>query len=111
MTMLSVVLPAAITAALVLGASSTVLAASDTNKVSTAADALTGTNHQSSGRRYTGLERAAMQAARLPWQAPLGHRQPRAMDVPDKVMAFPSELSEQQLDRELDRRLVICRGC
>jgi hypothetical protein len=47
----------------------------------------------------------------LPWLAPVGHRQPHQADVPrhDAVSAWERE--QQQADRELDRKLIICRGC
>ena len=51
---------------------------------------------------------AAGETATRPWSAPVGHRQPRAMDIP------PS-LSAQTLDQEdisVDRKISgICRGC
>jgi hypothetical protein len=51
---------------------------------------------------------AAGETATKPWLAPVGHRQPRAVDVP------PS-LSLQSLDQEdiyVDRKISgICRGC
>jgi hypothetical protein len=42
--------------------------------------------------------------------APVGHRQPRAADVPqtDKTAV---ELLEERQQAELNRRLRICRGC
>jgi len=42
--------------------------------------------------------------------APVGHRQPRAADIPqtDKT---PTELLEERQQAELNRRLRICRGC
>jgi hypothetical protein len=40
------------------------------------------------------------------WQAPVGHRQPRAEDV---QLADP--LAPSPADQELDRALQICRGC
>ena len=42
--------------------------------------------------------------------APVGHRQPRAADIPqtDKT---PAELLEERQQSELNRRLRICRGC
>ena len=47
------------------------------------------------------------------WQAPVGHRQPRANDVTDAssmngVSTMPILDAE---DRELARKLRICRGC
>ena len=50
-----------------------------------------------------------VQETRLINEAPVGHRQPRARDVPSQS---PSEL--ERLTREdaaIDRKLVICRGC
>jgi hypothetical protein len=51
---------------------------------------------------------AAGETANKPWSAPVGHRQPRAVDIP------PS-LSPQTLDQEdiyVDRKISgICRGC
>ena len=40
--------------------------------------------------------------------APTGHRQPRAVDVPDKD-ASVSPVSPY--DQDIDRHLQICRGC
>jgi len=37
------------------------------------------------------------------------HRQPRAQDVPQGDANSPDAIKE--LDRELDRKLSICRGC
>ena len=56
-------------------------------------------------------DHAALAIGRPAWQAPAGHRQPRAGDVPvdAELSAFASE--QRRLDAELDRRLVICRGC
>ncbi len=51
---------------------------------------------------------AAGETATKPWPAPVGHRQPRAVDIP------PS-LSPQTFDQEdvyVDRKISgICRGC
>ena len=46
-----------------------------------------------------------------PWPAPVGHRQPRASDIPVNVQLSSAEREAQRLDRELDKKLVICRGC
>ena len=45
-------------------------------------------------------------------QAPVGHRQPRASDIPADAQqrTVPGE-ERSQLDRDLDRQLRICRGC
>jgi hypothetical protein len=46
-----------------------------------------------------------------PRSAPIGHRQPRAADVP--ADAPKDELAQriEQINRSLDRQLQICRGC
>jgi hypothetical protein len=46
-----------------------------------------------------------------PWLAPVGHRQPRLADVPQDDVLSASEREQRTLDEELDRKLVICRGC
>lgn len=48
---------------------------------------------------------------RLPWLAPVGHRQPRRADVPQHEAGSAGEQQQRQMDRELDRKLIICRGC
>jgi hypothetical protein len=47
----------------------------------------------------------------LPWLAPVGHRQPHRADVPQYQALSTWERQQQQRDQELDRRLIICRGC
>jgi hypothetical protein len=49
--------------------------------------------------------------SRLPWLAPVGHRQPHRADVPQPDVVSAWERQQRQFDRELDRRLIICRGC
>jgi hypothetical protein len=39
-------------------------------------------------------------------QAPVGHRQPRASDVPNE-----GNVARSQVDEEIDSKLKICRGC
>ena len=46
-----------------------------------------------------------------PWLAPVGHRQPTRVDVPQNEMQSAWERQQQVLDAELDRKLIICRGC
>jgi hypothetical protein len=46
-----------------------------------------------------------------PWPAPVGHRQPRAADVPTGLEKSESDEEQGRLDRELARKLQICRGC
>jgi len=47
----------------------------------------------------------------LPWLAPVGHRQPHQADVPKSEAVSAWERRQQQLDHELDRKLIICSGC
>jgi hypothetical protein len=47
----------------------------------------------------------------LPWLAPTGHRQPTRTDEPQDQVLSAWERQQQELDAELDRKLVICRGC
>jgi hypothetical protein len=49
--------------------------------------------------------------SRLPWLAPVGHRQPHQADVPRHEAVSAWEHQQQQFDQELDRKLIICRGC
>jgi hypothetical protein len=42
-------------------------------------------------------------------EAPVGHRQPRARDVPLKSPTEIERLAPE--DAAIDRKLVICRGC
>jgi hypothetical protein len=46
-----------------------------------------------------------------PWLAPTGHRQPARADVSQNAIPSAWEREQQVLDAELDRRLIICRGC
>jgi len=48
---------------------------------------------------------------RLPWQAPVGHRQPKLVEVPRNTQLAPFEAEQRRLDAELDKKLAICRGC
>ena len=56
-------------------------------------------------------------AARTPgmieaaWPAPLGHFQPRASDIPTGIPLSPSRAEQESLDRDIDEKLKICRGC
>jgi hypothetical protein len=49
--------------------------------------------------------------AQLPWLAPVGHRQPRRDDVPQDEAFAARERQQLRLNKELDQRLIICRGC
>ena len=42
-------------------------------------------------------------------EAPIGHRQPNATDVPNSVLRSEGERAED--DKKLDKELNICRGC
>jgi hypothetical protein len=53
----------------------------------------------------------AVLTSHLPWLAPTGHRQPGRADVPQEELLSAWERQQQDLDVELDRKLVICRGC
>lgn len=47
-----------------------------------------------------------------PWPAPVGHRQPRADQVPSEKDAAKANAAADKEDAELDRRIKsICRGC
>ncbi|WP_424627321.1 hypothetical protein [Bradyrhizobium sp. SYSU BS000235] len=50
-------------------------------------------------------------SAQKPWPAPVGHRQPRISDIPASAQLSSAELDEQRQDRELNAKLIICRGC
>ena len=56
-------------------------------------------------------EDRALPTSRLPWLAPVGHRQPRLAEVPRSEAVSTWERQQRQLDQELDRKLIICRGC
>src|SRR5262245_19292972 len=53
----------------------------------------------------------ALPTSRRPWLAPVGHRQPRLAEVPRHEAVSAWEQQQQQLEHELDRKLIICRGC
>jgi hypothetical protein len=47
-----------------------------------------------------------------PWPAPVGHRQPRADQVPSEKDNSSADAAMKREDAELDRKLKsICRGC
>jgi hypothetical protein len=68
-----------------------------------AAMAQTGSNTGSSG---------AANPSAMPREAPIGHRQPRASDVPsEKNLSNPNDPMNKE-DAALDRKIKsICRGC
>jgi hypothetical protein len=53
---------------------------------------------------------ASNETATRPWSSPVGHRQPRAVDIPPSISA-----SQQIIDQEdatVDRKIKgVCRGC
>jgi hypothetical protein len=49
--------------------------------------------------------------SRMPWLAPVGHRQPHQADVPQHEAVSAWERQQQQFDQEFDRKLIICKGC
>lgn len=60
---------------------------------------------------FISLLSPAHATAQLPWPAPVGHRQPHRADVPQPAAVSAWERQQLRFDQELDRRLVICRGC
>ena len=53
----------------------------------------------------------AVLTSHSPWLAPTGHRQPTRADVPQNEVLSAWERQQQDFDVELDRKLIICRGC
>ena len=53
----------------------------------------------------------AVLTSHSPWLAPIGHRQPTRTDALQNEGLSAWERQQQDLDVELDRKLVICRGC
>lgn len=53
----------------------------------------------------------AVLTSHSPWLAPIGHRQPARADVPQNEVLSAWEREQQVFDSELDRKLIICRGC
>jgi len=50
--------------------------------------------------------------SRTAWPAPVGHRQPRAEDIPaEGPKKRDSDVQLERLNRALDGKLMICRGC
>src|SRR5258708_33564919 len=53
---------------------------------------------------------AGRETATRPWSAPVGHRQPRAADVPASTSASQQILDQE--DANVDRKISnVCRGC
>jgi hypothetical protein len=55
--------------------------------------------------KYSGAVRARAALA------PLGHRQPHRADALRDEAVSAWERQQQQVNRDLDRKLIICRGC
>jgi hypothetical protein len=55
--------------------------------------------------------RAMALTSHLPWLAPVGHRQPRRVDVPQDESLLAGEREQPRLHKELDRKLIICSNC
>ena len=56
-------------------------------------------------------ELASTRYADLFRQAPIGHRQPRPVDIPEATLATRGDDELRRLATEIDRKLIICRGC
>jgi hypothetical protein len=53
---------------------------------------------------------ASNEAATKPWPAPIGHRRPRATDLPASLSGVQPTLDPE--DAEVDRKIRgVCRGC
>jgi hypothetical protein len=53
---------------------------------------------------------AGSETTTKPWSAPVGHRQPRATDLPTSMLATPQILDQE--DADVDRKIrSVCRGC
>ena len=59
----------------------------------------------------SGQNSPAVLTSHSPWLAPTGHRQPTRADVPQNETLSWWEREQLRLDAELDRKLIICRGC
>ena len=44
-------------------------------------------------------------------QAPVGHRQPRAADIPANRSSADDDAWLNRVNRDIDSKLTICRGC
>jgi len=53
----------------------------------------------------------AVLTSHSPWLAPTDHRQPARADVPQNEVLSAWEREQEVLDAQLDRVLLICRGC
>jgi hypothetical protein len=54
--------------------------------------------------------KGGLETTTTPWSAPVGHRQPRAADVPTSTSVSQQSLDEE--DANVDRKIKsVCRGC
>ena len=53
---------------------------------------------------------ASNETATRPWSAPVGHRQPRAADIPASISASQRIIDQEDLNVDLKIKGV-CRGC
>jgi hypothetical protein len=74
-------------------------------------DLPTSTTSDHADAKAVATSRSMVLTSHLPWLAPVGHRQPRRADVPQSGPVSAWERQQQQLDQELDRKMIICRGC
>lgn len=56
------------------------------------------------------LENDQLAGTALSRRAPVGHRQPRADDIPASQLP-PIEIEMRREDERIDKKLIICRGC
>jgi hypothetical protein len=53
---------------------------------------------------------ASGETSTRPWLAPVGHRQPRVVDIPPSMLASPQIIDQE--DAAIDRKINgVCRGC
>lgn len=57
------------------------------------------------------VQNGAANRAATSRQAPVGHRQPKAGDVPPQTTEAVDQQAERERDARLDRMLHICSGC
>ena len=69
---------------------------------------LVGASHSALGQTNA-AQRALPPALDQRFEAPIGHRQPTVEDVPSNVLHGEGASTENQ--RDLDKKLDICRGC
>jgi hypothetical protein len=64
----------------------------------------------SEGDRDSSRAPSPTDQSKLP-QAPVGHRQPTAADIPKDLPKNEADIAREKRDRELDAKLRICRNC